>query len=116
MSKPTIYHNPRCSKSRQTLALLEEKGLTPNIIEYLERTPSQEELGKLVDQLGVEAHDVLRSKEDAYGEAGLSATSSQEEIFSAIVQYPILLERPIVVFHDKAVIGRPPENVLALFE
>ncbi|MDP7037802.1 MAG: arsenate reductase (glutaredoxin) [Myxococcota bacterium] len=116
MSKPTIYHNPRCSKSRQTLALLEEKDLTPNIIEYLEHPPSQEELGQLVNQLGVEAHAVLRTKEDAYGEAGLSATSSQAEIFSAIVQYPILLERPIVVHQDKAAIGRPPENVLTLFE
>ena len=116
MSKPTIYHNPRCSKSRQTLALLEEKGLTPKIIEYLEHTPSQEKLAQLVNQLGVEAHEVLRTKEDAYGEAGLSATSSQAEIFSAIVQYPILLERPIVVHQDKAAIGRPPESVLALFE
>ena len=113
MSKqPTLYHNPRCSKSRQTLELLQERGYHPKIVEYLKTPPTKSEITSLLDQLGMDAHDIVRSKETAYTEAALSPQSKTSEVVSAIVDYPILLERPIVCFDNKAAIGRPPENVL----
>ncbi len=112
--KARIYHNPRCSKSRETLALLRDNELEPEVVLYLEATPSAQELEALIEKLGVAPHDLLRTKEAAYAEAGLNRDSSREQIVAAIVAYPILLERPIVVMGDKAVIGRPPERVLTL--
>jgi len=110
----TIYHNPRCSKSRQTLTLLEERGIAPTIVEYLKDGIDSDTLGLLITKLQVEPASILRKKEDAYEAAGLGAESTQEQIIASIIKAPILLERPIVVHGDRAVFGRPPENVLSL--
>lgn len=111
----TIYHNPRCSKSRQTLALLEEKGIEPTIVKYLEDSPNAETLKELVSKLELErAHDLLRNKESEYKEAGLSTDSDDDTVIAAMVKYPRLIERPIVVNGDQARIGRPPEAVLEI--
>ena len=110
-----IYHNPRCSKSRQTLQLLRDKGIEPEIVEYLKDSPSAKETAELIDMLGVEPHAVLRVKEAAYKEAGLTPQSSKQEIARAIAEHPILLERPIVVVDGRnAALGRPPEGVEAI--
>ena len=109
-----IYHNPRCSKSRQALALLRENGVELEVIEYLKTLPDEAALRDLLKKLGLCAHDILRTKEDAYVRCGLSPESFEAEILSAIVAYPILLERPIIVKGNRAVIGRPPENVCEL--
>lgn len=109
-----IFHNPMCSKSRQTLQLLKDRGIEPEVIEYLEQPPTTSEISALIDKLGIRAHDLLRSKEKEYTEASLSSESSRDEIIEAIAANPILLERPVVVNGDKAAIGRPPENVLKI--
>jgi len=109
-----IYHNPRCSKSRQTLALLRENDVEPEIIEYLKTPPTPEELAQMIGKLDRSPHDAVRAKEEAYGASGLSSQSDVAAICEAIAADPILLERPIVVKGDKAVIGRPPEDVLTL--
>ena len=109
-----IYHNPRCSKSRQALALLRENGVEPQVSEYLKTPPDEAALRDLLKKLGLCAHDILRTKEDAYIRCGLSPESSEAEILSAIVAHLILLERPIIVKGSRAVIGRPPENVREL--
>jgi arsenate reductase len=114
MSQPTIYHNPRCSKSRQTLALLVEKGVTPNVVEYLNDMPNEATLIRIIKSLGIRPHDILRTKEAEYKVAGLSKDSSDQEILDALIEFPKLLERPIVVHGKKAAIGRPPENVLEI--
>ncbi|HLU61858.1 MAG TPA: arsenate reductase (glutaredoxin) [Gammaproteobacteria bacterium] len=114
MHKPVIYHNPRCSKSRETLALLEERGLEPEIVRYLDTPPGEETLRQLAKQLGVRAHDMIRSNEDVYRELGLGADSSEDELFRAMAEHPVLLQRPIVVAGGKARIGRPPEAVLEI--
>ncbi len=115
MPKPvTIYHNPRCSKSRQTLALLEEHSAEFEVVEYLKVALTAAQLGELIVKLGCSAHDILRPNEAEYGEAGLSSDSSDEDIIAAIVRFPKLLERPIVVHGAKAAIGRPPESVLEI--
>jgi arsenate reductase len=112
--KVRIYHNPRCTKSRETLALLREHELEPEIVEYLKDPPSAAELEQLIDKLGIEPHALLRTKEAPYAELGLSKQSTRAQIVQAIVQHPVLLERPIVVVGKRAAIGRPPENVLPL--
>lgn len=113
----TIYHNPRCSKSRQALALLEAQGIEPEIIQYLKTPPTQAQLQALVKALKLQPRDLLRSKEPEYKTLGLHDPAlKDEEIIAAIAQHPKLLERPIVVKGKKAVIGRPPENVLTLLE
>lgn len=112
-----IYHNPRCSKSRKTLELLRDKGVEPEIVEYLKATPSSQELVEIIEKLGTSARSVLRKGEAAYKELVLKdETLSDEAIVRAIVSNPILLERPIVVSGDRAIIGRPPENVLDLLD
>jgi len=109
----TIYHNPRCSKSRQTLALIEGKGITPEIVLYLENTPNTKTLNELLQKLGISPRDLLRKGEDAYKENNLGdASLSDAALINAMVAHPKLIERPIVVNGDKAVLGRPPENVL----
>jgi len=109
----TIYHNPRCSKSRQTLELLHERNIETEIIEYLKTPPSKAELERLLDQLGLEPRQLMRTKEDEYKELGLDdASLSREALIEAMVSNPKLIERPIVVHNGKAAIGRPPENVL----
>lgn len=109
-----IYHNPRCSKSRQALALLRENGVEPQVSEYLKTPPDEAALRDLLKKLGLCAHEILRTKEDAYVSCGLSPESSEAEILTAIVAHPILLERPIIVKGNRAIIGRPPENVREL--
>ena len=109
-----IYHNPRCSKSRQALALLCENGVDPKVREYLKTPPAEAALRELLKKLGLCAHEILRAKEDAYVSCGLSPESSEAEILTAIAAHPILLERPIIVKGNLAVIGRPPENVREL--
>ena len=107
-----IYHNPRCSKSRQTLALLEEKNIQPEIVKYLKTPPSIDELKTLMVQLGVsEVRDMMRTKEDIYKELELKS-ADDETLFKAMVENPKLIERPIVVANGKAKHGRPPEQVL----
>ena len=115
MSEFQIYHNPRCSKSRQTLALLEENGVTPEVILYLEATPTLAELKAIIAKLGVNVRDILRKGEDAFKEQNLSHPDlSDDQLLAAMLATPKLIERPIVVKGDKAVVGRPPENVLTL--
>jgi arsenate reductase (glutaredoxin) len=111
----TIYHNPRCSKSRQTLALLEEKGVRPKIVEYLKTPPSAAELKRILKKIGLTARDIVRQGEPAYAELGLKGKDLDEDALIALmVENPILIERPIVVSGDKAAIGRPPEAVLEI--
>ncbi len=111
----TIYHNPRCSKSRQTLALLEEHGVAPNVVEYLQNPPDAAQLKELLSLLGLEARALMRKKEAVYAELGLDNPDLGEDaLLDAMHANPILIERPIVVRGDRAAIGRPPENVLAL--
>lgn len=115
MKPVKIYHNPSCSKSRATLALLEENDITPEIIYYLDNPPSAEELRDLLRKLGLGIRDILRKQEAEYEELGLGdETLSEEIVFDLACKHPALLERPIVVSGDVAVIGRPPENVLQL--
>ena len=115
MSEYTIYHNPRCSKSRQTLAILQEKGIQPEVILYLETPLDPDQLSTLIKKLGIQARDLLRKGEDDYRQLGLKDPSiSETDILDAMSRHPKLIERPIVVKGDKAVLGRPPENVLEL--
>src|SRR5688500_4310729 len=111
----TIYHNPKCSKSRQTLALLEERGIAPRVIEYLKTPPSAAELDAVLNKLGIEPRALLRTQEAAYEQAGLGdAKLTREQLIARMVANPSVIERPIVVTERGAAIGRPPENVLAL--
>jgi arsenate reductase len=111
----TIIHNPRCSKSRQTLALLEENGVTPDVFEYLKSPVTVELLTSIVTKLGVNVRDIIRKKEAEFKETGLDNQSlTDAEIYTILVNTPKLIERPIVINGDKAAIGRPPENVLAI--
>jgi len=115
MSNVVIYHNPQCRSSRDTLQLLQEKGIEPEVILYLENTPSVDELRHLGELLGKKPLDFIRTGEQEYEDHVEGKDLSDDEIFELMVQYPILIQRPIVVKDDaKAVIGRPPEEVLAL--
>lgn len=116
MSGPiTIYHNPRCSKSRQTLALLEEEGVPHKVVEYLKEPPSVSELKRILKKLGLKARDIVRTGEAVYAELGLKDRDvTDDELLALMVENPILIERPIVVSGDKAAIGRPPEYVLKI--
>ncbi len=108
-----IYHNPRCSKSRQTLALLEENKVSPQIIEYLKDIPTAGDITLLLNMLGFSsARDLMRTKETIYKELDLKNEVDEKALINAMVQNPKLIERPIVVNGDKAAIGRPPEQVL----
>ena len=109
-----IYHNPKCSKSRATLALLQERGLTPRIVEYLQSPPTAAELKAIVAMLGVRPEQLVRKGEEIYETRYADKTLSDEQWIAAMVADPILIERPIVVLGHRAVIGRPPETVLAL--
>ena len=115
MAAVTIYHNPRCSKSRQTLELLHERGIDPEIVEYLKSPPDEETLGNLLEKLGLVPGDLLRTKEDEYRELGLDAQKDDPAtLIRAMVENPILIERPIVVKGEGARLGRPPEQVLEI--
>lgn len=115
MSQVTIYHNPRCSKSRQTLGLLEERNIEPEIVLYLENPPSTGELTELLGKLGISARDLMRKGEEAYKDNNLSNPElSEAELIQAMHDFPKLIERPIVINNDKARLGRPPEQVLEI--
>lgn len=117
MTPLTLYHNPRCSKSRQTLKLLREAGEEPRIVEYLKTPPDAAQIKRLLKALGKEPREAMRTGEAIYKELGLADPSNtQQQLIDAIASHPILLERPIVVAGDRAVIGRPPENVSALLQ
>ena len=108
----TIYHNPKCSKSRQTLELLSAKGITPTIIEYIKNPPTVEKLKEILSQLGIAPRDLMRTKEDIYKELDLGILSlSDKDLIDLMIEHPILIERPIVIANGKAVLGRPPEQV-----
>lgn len=109
----TIWHNPRCSKSRQTLELIEDKGDT-NVIKYLEEAPSGDDIRAVRDLLGVKAIDMMRPNEAEFVEMGLSRTDDDETLIAAMALTPKLIERPIVLANGKAAIGRPPEAVLEI--
>ena len=114
MSDFTIYHNPRCSKSRETLALLEQSGVTPHIVEYLETPPTAAELKAIVMKLGIAPAQLVRKSEDIYKSDYAGKTLTDAQWIEAMVKHPILIERPIVIHGKHAVLGRPPESVKKL--
>ncbi len=115
MTDLTLYHNPRCSKSRGALELLEARGLAPTIVRYLETPPDAATLKALLGKLGIGARQLLRSGEDEYTSLGLANPAlTDAQLIAAMVEHPKLIERPILVAGDKAVIGRPPEKVLEI--
>jgi arsenate reductase (glutaredoxin) len=118
MSTYVIWHNPRCSKSREALALLEARDLSPTIVRYLDAPPSAAEIERVLGLLGIEPRALMRTKEALYGELGLGEPSlSREELVAAMAQNPSLIERPVIIREDgAAVLGRPPEAVLTLLD
>jgi len=111
--KLTIYHNPKCSKSRETLSILAENNKTPEIVEYLKQPPSNQALSDIVKKLNISPKELVRTADQAFKDTGLEIDSmSDSEVIEAICKHPEILQRPIVVCGDKAVIGRPPGNVL----
>ena len=112
----TIWHNPRCSKSRMTLALLEEQGIEPAIRLYLDDVPSAEELNDVIQLLGIKPWELLRRGEQIFKELGLNKESGDTVLIAAMSQHPILIERPVVIHGGRAALGRPPENVLGLLD
>ena len=109
-----IYHNPRCSKSRQTLQLIKDAGVEPEVIEYLSSVPSAAELKQITEMLGIKPYDLLRRGEADFRENFKGKNLSDDEWIAAMIKYPKMIERPIVVKQKKAVLGRPPENVKTL--
>lgn len=111
----TIFHNPKCSKSRQTLALLQEQGVTPTIVEYLKDVPATETLSEILALLGLEPRELMRQKEEEYTANGLASSDlNRDQLIQAMHDFPRLIERPIVLANGKAAIGRPPEAVLKI--
>ncbi len=115
-SKTVIYHNPRCGKSRQTLALLQQHGIEPEVVRYLEEPLTADEIQKLLKKLGCAPIDLVRRKEKPFKDLGLDREASAQQVAEAIASHPVLMERPVVVRGRKAVIGRPPENIEQLLE
>lgn len=116
MSETQIYHNPRCSKSRETLALLEQHGIAPDVVLYLEQVPSEEQIRTLLSQLGfTDPRQLMRTKEELYKELGLCEVNG-DALIHAMHQHPKLIERPIVIRNGQARIGRPPELVLEILK
>lgn len=108
-----IFHNPRCSKSRQTLQLLQEQGVEPEVVEYLQTPPDRKTLERVLKMLNMEPRDLMRKKEAEYRENGLDEPGlTRDQLIDAMIAYPKLIERPIVIKDGKAAIGRPPERVL----
>ncbi len=115
MSDVVILHNPRCSKSRETLALIESRGIAPRIVDYLGTPPSVAELARILDVLGVEPRAIMRRDEPEYAELGLDdAALSRQQLIAAMHAHPRLIQRPIVLANGKAALGRPPQSVLAI--
>jgi arsenate reductase len=116
MSETVIFHNPRCSKSRQTLELLNERGIDADIVEYLKTPPDAHMLEHILDLLGMQPRDLMRTGEPEYRELGLDDPAlDRQQLIDAMVEHPKLIQRPIVINRDKAALGRPPEDVLRLF-
>jgi arsenate reductase len=109
-----IYHNPRCRKSRETLDIIQKKGVQVEIIDYLNTPPTEQELREILAYLGISPEQIVRKGEPEYKENFKGKTLSDEQWIKALIDYPKLMERPIVVKNKKAVVGRPPENVLRL--
>ena len=114
MTTITIWHNPRCSKSRTALALLEERGVEPTQVKYLETPPTENEIRHVLSLLGVSAIDLMRRGEATLKELNLSSDTPEDELISAMTNHPILIERPVIISATQVVIGRPPENALTL--
>ncbi len=110
-----IWHNPRCSKSRQTLDILNKKGVSPEVVKYLELKPNANEISAVLQKLGISARELMRTKEDIYKVLNLKDENNEVKLIEAMAENPKLIERPIVIVGDKAVLGRPPEKVLELF-
>ena len=113
MTQPTIWHNPRCSKSRETLAILEDEGFSPVIVKYLEATPTADEIRDTLALLGIAANDLIRKGESVYKELGL-ANATEADLIAAMATHPILIERPVVFHNGKVSLGRPPKSVLGI--
>ena len=110
-----IWHNPRCSKSRQTLALVREKGLEPTVIEYLKTPPSADRLREVLTMLALNPRELMRRKEAEYKAEGVDDESlSDDQLIAAMIEFPKLIERPVVINGDRAALGRPPEQVLEI--
>jgi arsenate reductase len=107
-----IWHNPKCSKSREAVKLLEEKGETFEIVKYLENTPSRADIEALLKKLGVSARELMRTKEDIYKELGLAKIDDEGKLIDALAEHPKLIERPIIIDVNRAIIGRPVEKVI----
>ena len=116
MKKITIYHNPKCSKSRETLALLRDRGVEPRVVEYLKTPPRAEQLRAIVRKLGITAEQLVRKGEDIYKAKYAGKALTETQWVEALVTHPILIERPIVVRGTRAAIGRPPEIILELLQ
>ena len=116
MQNVTIWHNPRCSKSRNAAALLEEKGVEAEVVKYLDTPPSKEEIKEVLKMLGITARELMRTKETIYKELGLKEVDDEEKLIDAMAENPKLIERPIVIKEGKAAIGRPIENIIALLD
>ena len=115
MSDVIIYHNPKCSKSRQTLKLLQERGIEPRIVEYLKDPPDENTLARILGMLEMDAIDLMRTKQDEYEALGLEEKKEdQRALMRAMTEHPILIERPIVIKGNQARLGRPPESVLEI--
>lgn len=111
----TLYHNPRCSKSREALALLRERGVEPEVVEYLKTPPDAATLTRILDLLGLEPRALMRTKEPEYRDLGLDDPGlSREQLIAALVAHPKLIERPIALEGERAALGRPPEQVLSV--
>ncbi len=112
-----IYHNPRCSKSRQTLELLKARNIDAEVVEYLKTPPSAAELEQILDALGMQPRDLMRKGQDEYKQLGLDDESlSRDALIKAMVEHPILIERPIVITDKGTALGRPPENVVGILD
>ena len=116
MSKIQIWHNPRCGKSRDAIALLKEQGVEAEVVKYLETPPAKEELKTLLQMLGIEARALMRTKEGIYKTLNLKEETSEDKLIVAMVENPKLIERPIVIKDGKAAIGRPIDNITALLK
>jgi len=116
MANVTIWHNPRCSKSRNAVALLEEKGIEHEVVKYLDTPPTREELVEVLKMLGLSARELMRTKEELYKELKLKDETEEEKLIAAMVENPRLIERPIVIKNGKAAIGRPIENIIEILD
>ncbi len=116
MANVTIWHNPRCSKSRNAVTLLEEKGIEAEVVKYLDTPPSKEELKEVLKMLGISARELMRTKEAIYKELNLKEETDEDKLIEAMVENPKLIERPVVIKDGKAAIGRPIENIIDLLD